>query len=603
MTEYIYSILKKYYGYNSFRNGQEEIVKNILKGTDVLAVMPTGSGKSICYQIPAIAFSGITLVISPLISLMKDQVLSLNQIGVRSAYLNSSLSYNQFRKALENAKNGMYKIIYVAPERLFTQAFLDFALNSDISLLAVDEAHCISQWGHDFRPSYTKISEFVDLLPQRPILAAFTATATEKVKKDIEKQLKLKDFYSVSTGFDRKNLYFAVEKPADKKEYLLKYLKRVKDKSGIIYCSTRKQVQEVYDFLSENGYNVGLYHGGMNDEDRNKNQEDFIFDRTQIIVATSAFGMGIDKPNVSFVLHYSIPLNIEEYYQQSGRAGRDGEYAECVLLYSGRDVRINQFLIEKGLEEAENLSEEEKSKFIENELEKLRIMVSYCNCDYCYRKFILNYFGENAQTNCSNCSNCKKIFEIDSITRECKNILSIAYNTGEKYGKSTLTEILQGFDNPKYQHYNYDNLPEFGSMHDYTKSEIYKMIYNLEGNGYIYIDTGKYSSIKLTPKGKSYIAKSENKIIKSISRKIFGITDGSYSTELETILKKYRADTAKKKGYPPYVIFNDSTLKEMVLYKPDTIEKLYGIKGLGESKISKYGKDLINIISDFTKNE
>lgn len=402
----IYELLSKYYGYTSFRNGQEEIIKNILAGRDISAVMPTGAGKSICYQIPALSFDGITLVISPLISLMQDQVRSLISIGIRAAYLNSSLSMRQIDMAINNARKGMYKIIYVAPERLTTDSFIEFASAQKISFIAIDEAHCISQWGHDFRPSYLQISDFIDKLPYRPVLAAFTATATSRVKKDIIHNLKLKDPFTLTTGFNRKNLYFAVYKPFDKEQFLLDYLSKHRDTSGIIYCSTRKSVDYVSNMLTQNGYSALPYHAGMNDNDRAYNQNEFIYDRIKIIVATSAFGMGIDKPNVHYVVHYNMPQNMEEYYQQAGRAGRDGEPSECILLYSGKDVKINQFLIEKGTEN-QNMTENEKQQFIDNELEKLKIMTFYSTAKtVCLRKRILNYFGESFNPPCNNCSIC-----------------------------------------------------------------------------------------------------------------------------------------------------------------------------------------------------
>ena len=402
-----YKFLKTYFGYDRFREGQEELIDTLLEGRDVFGIMPTGAGKSICYQIPALMFSGITLVISPLISLMKDQVAALNQVGVYAAYLNSSLTTGQYFKALEFAKRGKYKIIYVAPERLLTESFLNFALNADISFVSVDEVHCVSQWGQDFRPSYLKIVEFVDMLPKRPVVGAFTATATKEVRDDVMRILKLKSPKLITTGFDRKNLSFYVTNTKDKKSELAKILRKHYDESGIIYCITRKLVEEVYEELSTRGIEVSKYHAGLSDEERRQNQDDFIYDKTRIMVATNAFGMGIDKPDVRYVIHYNMPKNMESYYQEAGRAGRDGEKASCYLLYSPMDVRTNRFFIENNREN-EELSEAELEAVIERDQERLKQMTFYCHTKYCYRRYMLNYFGEKAELYCGNCGNCIK---------------------------------------------------------------------------------------------------------------------------------------------------------------------------------------------------
>lgn len=402
----VYEILRKYYGYSSFRSGQLEIIQQILSGRDVLAVMPTGAGKSVCYQVPALASEGITLVISPLISLMQDQVQALISMGVRGAYINSSLTSGQVAKALDNAKNGMYKIIYVAPERLMTERFLDFVSHVSIPLVAIDEAHCISQWGHDFRPSYLQIEKFINILPKRPTVAAFTATATKTVKTDISQKLNLQNPYSITTGFDRPNLYFEIDKPLDKDSFVLQYLKRNQDKSGIIYCTTRKNVDNLSELLLENNFSALPYHAGMSDEQRAKNQLDFIYDRAKIIVATNAFGMGIDKPNVRFVIHYNMPQNIEAYYQEAGRAGRDGDKVECILLYSPKDVRLNRYLIEKSTESG-NLTGEDKDIYWAEENEKLKTMTFYATSKtVCLRRRLLRYFGDRSDNQCYNCSVC-----------------------------------------------------------------------------------------------------------------------------------------------------------------------------------------------------
>lgn len=435
------SVLKEYFGHASFREGQDRITDSLLGGRDVLGIMPTGAGKSICYQVPALMFDGITIVVSPLISLMKDQVSALVQSGVAAAYINSSLTHAQYLKVLQNTESGKYKIIYVAPERLCAPAFLGICRNLNISMVAVDEAHCVSQWGQDFRPSYLKIPDFIDALNSRPVVGAFTATATGAVRDDIKTLLRLVSPLVVTTGFDRPNLFFSVMQPKNKSIELMKLIKERKNESGIVYCSTRKAVEEVCELLQKNGFAATRYHAGLDENECRRNQDDFVYDRAAIMVATNAFGMGIDKSNVSFVIHYNMPKNMESYYQEAGRAGRDSRSADCILLYSAKDVRTNQFLINNS-EPNPDLTEDEQEEVRRRDRERLKQMTFYCTTHKCLRKFILEYFGDKGPERCEKCSNCLSNHENTDITVDAQKIMSCVARTGQRYGKKVICDVL-----------------------------------------------------------------------------------------------------------------------------------------------------------------
>ena len=587
-------ILKKYYGYEQFREGQEVIIQKILEGNDVLGIMPTGSGKSICYQIPAIMSDGITIVISPLISLMKDQVDSLASLGVNVAFINSSLSYNQSMLVMENAKKGAYKIIYIAPERLETESFLNLLENINISIIAVDEAHCISQWGHDFRPSYKKISDIIDKLEKRPTVVAFTATATEIVAKDIVRLLKLNNPFTLITGFDRKNLSFNVSKPNNKMKYLIEYLQDKKTKSGIIYCITRKNVEAVHQALNESGITCTRYHAGISEKEKKKNQEDFIYDKVPIIVATNAFGMGIDKPNIRFVIHYNMPKNIESYYQEVGRAGRDGDKSECMLLFNAQDIITNKFLIEQG---DENL---DKS----NDYKKLNDMVNYCNTEKCLREYILNYFGEKVEiSNCASCGNCNNEFEMKNITVEAQKVLSCVKRMGERFGSNLTIDVLKGSNATKIKQFGFNNISTYGIMKEYQKESIKQIISYLVAEKYLNLIGTKYPTLTLTDKSYS-VLKGEQQInvrmeIKKEEINKVNKANEEFDEALFEILRTLRREIAAEENMPPYIIFGDSTLKEMCVYYPNTLEKMMEINGVGKNKLEKYCPRFIEEIQKY----
>ena len=496
-------LLKQYFGYDDFREGQKPLIDAVLSGQDVLGIMPTGAGKSLCFQIPALMMPGITLVVSPLISLMKDQVGTLNQAGIHAAYLNSSLSMGQYRKALKLAGEGRYKIIYVAPERLETEGFLQFVLSSgaEISFLAIDEAHCVSQWGQDFRPSYLKILSFLEKLPYRPVLGAYTATATPEVKEDVLNILELKSPLVMATGFDRGNLFFGVKKPRDKYQELERYLKEKEEKmpgsSGIVYCLSRKSVEEVCYRLREAGFSVTRYHAGLSDAERRENQDDFIYDRRQIMVATNAFGMGIDKPDVRFVIHYNMPKNMESYYQEAGRAGRDGEAAECILYFGASDQRTNRFLIENG-EENEELDQETRKIVLQRDLERLRQITFYCASSECLRHYILNYFGEESGIECGNCSNCLEEFEPADMTEQAEKVIRCIQDCRRSFGINLIVDVLRGADNQKIRQRNLNDNPEYKALSDMTVPGLKQLLNEMMMQGYLGLSNDDYPVLELT---------------------------------------------------------------------------------------------------------
>lgn len=522
-----YDILKKFFGYDTFRHGQDTLVDGILSGHDALGIMPTGAGKSLCYQIPALILPGITLVISPLISLMKDQVTALNQAGIHAAYLNSSLTPGQYRTAMKNMLNGQYKIVYVAPERLLTETFIEAVKSMDISMLSVDEAHCISQWGQDFRPSYLKIIDFINLFEKRPIVSAFTATATKEVKEDILALLNLNDPVQVTTGFDRKNLKFLVQRPSNKWKAALEIIESHSDECGIIYCLTRKTVEEVCANLVKNGFSATRYHAGLSDEERQHNQDDFLYDRKQIMVATNAFGMGIDKSNVRYVIHYNMPKNIESYYQEAGRAGRDGLPAECILLYSGQDVVTNQFFIDH-IEQPEDTDDETAASIREREQERLKRMTFYCFTNECLREYILHYFGEYGANYCGNCSNCLTQFEERDISGTAGKLIGCVRESRWAYGMVTITDIVHGSKNTKILRSHLDENPYYGSCEDVPVYQIRQIMNYLVMHGYLMISSDEYPVVRLTDASQDIldgqtitmkIAKEKPKASKSTSEK------------------------------------------------------------------------------------
>ena len=596
-----HEILKRYFGYDAFRTGQEALVDALLSGRDVLGIMPTGAGKSLCYQVPALMMQGVTLVISPLISLMKDQVNALVQQGVSAAYLNRSLTDAQYNRALRNAANGQYKIIYVAPERLESAAFLNMCRSVRIAMIAVDESHCVSQWGQDFRPGYLNIKKFISQLYLRPIVGAFTATATDEVKGDIIRLLGLNDPVAVTTGFDRPNLYFAVLRPNNKPAALLKLIKERRDKSGIVYCSTRKKVEDVCDMLNSGGISATRYHAGLEDSERIKNQDDFVYDRKRVMVATNAFGMGIDKSNVGFVIHYNMPKNLESYYQEAGRAGRDGSDADCILLYSKGDVQTCRYFIEN-IEYNPDLTKEQNEAFRQKEEERLKHMVFYCTTSDCLRGYMLRYFGDDYRDSCGKCSNCLTEFETADVTVEAQKILSCIIKTGQFYGIKMITDVLRGVSSDKIIRARLDKQSTFGIMKDARSAEIKYIIEKLEEQGYIISVNAKRPALRVTEmsypvlRGKAKVKIKKSKLIKNYEEKP---VLGGIDPELFNALKDVRTELAKKRGVPAFVIFSDAALADMCRKMPTTNSEFLAVSGVGQNKLDKYGEAFMKVIDKY----
>lgn len=595
------SVLKDYFGHDSFRDGQEQIVDALLDGRDALCIMPTGAGKSMCYQIPALLFDGVTIVVSPLISLMKDQVGSLVQSGVPAAYINSSLSYPQFLRVLSNVEHGKYKIIYVAPERLLTDGFLDTCKKIKISMVAVDEAHCVSQWGQDFRPSYLKIISFVESLANRPIVGAFTATATNDVKEDIKKILRLENPFEITTGFDRPNLFFGVIKSSSKDEKLIDLIRERGDRSGIVYCATRKNVEAVCELLCDNGFSAARYHAGLDEYERRKNQEDFVFDRKNIMVATNAFGMGIDKSNVTYVIHYNMPKNIESYYQEAGRAGRDGGEADCILLYSPKDVRLNRFMIENS-EGNDELTIEENEQIRERDFERLKYMTFYSTTNDCLRGFILRYFGGEKRAFCGKCSNCLSVHKLVDVTIDAQKIMSCIARTGQRYGKTVICDVLKGSKSEKILKAELNNQSTYGIMKEVTARHIFGTIDFLAEKEYISADN-ETEVLKLLPKSRDVLFGRERLVMKKVenSEKVVKThrPEVPVNSDLLDALKALRKGIASKKSVPAYVIFTDATLIDMCKKCPETPDEMLEVSGVGRTKLEKFGKQFLEEIAKF----
>lgn len=593
-------LLKEYFGHEAFRPAQETVIDNILSGKDVLAIMPTGAGKSICYQIPALMLDGVTLVVSPLISLMRDQVMALVQNGVPAAYLNSSLTARQYAEVLRRARVGAYRMIYVAPERLMTESFLAFAAEVNIPMVTVDEAHCISQWGQDFRPSYLKITDFIAQLPKRPVISAFTATATNRVRKDIVHALRLRAPEITVTGFDRKNLYFEVQQPDSKDGAVLELVRQRKGESGIIYCLTRKNVEAVCELLRGHGIDAVRYHAGLDASERQLNQEEFLCDRKPVMVATNAFGMGIDKSNVSYVIHYNMPRDMESYYQEAGRAGRDGSAADCILLFSPQDIRINKFLINQGGDNPE-LSEQEAERLRRNDLDRLQHMIDYSKSKTCLRRSLLAYFGEELKKPCGNCSVCMPDYIDADLTVDSQKLLSCIYRVvrqGYQPGKELIYEILQGKESQTVTLLNLNALSTFGIMQDKSVEQLDEITQRLADCGYLSVTEGFCPMLFPTDKAKQLIKGKKRLTVRRPAPKAKRTreTGKVENTELFQELKKVRMTLANREGVPAFVICSDATLRDMCRMMPMNIKDFLKVSGIGTVKAEKYGTAFLEVI-------
>ncbi len=629
-----HQILKTYFGHDTFRPGQEAVIDSLLSGRDVMAVMPTGAGKSACYQIPALMLEGVTLVISPLISLMKDQVNTLTQSGVPAAYINSSLTPAQYDRVCYNMANGVYKLVYVAPERLDVPAFVDICRGLTIPLIAVDEAHCVSQWGQDFRPGYLHIARFIRELDRRPTVGAFTATATDHVREDIMRLLELRTPYSLTTGFDRPNLWFGIKhsKPKDKPVALAAFLHEREGESGIIYCSTRAGVEEVCENLCRAGIDATAYHAGMSDTDRRQNQEDFLYDRKTVMVATNAFGMGIDKSNVSFVVHYNMPKSMEAYYQEAGRAGRDGTAADCLLLYTPGDVQTARYMIENG-DPNPDLTEEELATVRARDLDRLRRMSDYANTPGCLRSYILNYFGEDlpaAYTDgedtcgCGNCSNCTGGLATADITIEAQMVLSCIARTGQRLGMVLIGQILHGSRSERILEMGLDKQTTFGLMKKYSILYVKQIIKALIGQGYIRMTEGEYPILTLTETSgdilykripvtmrypadmetESRAAKKERRDTeRAASRSRKGASAGASDPALYKVLADLRFELAQAQNVPAFYIFSNATLEDMCVKLPRTPAEFLEVSGVGQAKLDRYGEVFLERISSYLDDQ
>ena len=601
--------LKILFGYDSFRAGQKSVIDSILAGRDAFAVMPTGAGKSVCYQIPAVLLPGITLVVSPLISLMQDQVKALNEAGGPAAFINSSLSEKDYNETIRRARQGIYKIIYIAPERLVTEGFLALAKSVPVSMVTVDEAHCISQWGQDFRPSYMKIVEFVKTLEKRPIISAFTATATETVREDIICTLGLQNPFTLVNGFDRENLFFQVDKPRNKEQYILKYISGHSGDSGIIYCATRKNVDNIYELLKSKGISVGKYHAGMSAVERKKMQDDFVFDYTSIVVATNAFGMGIDKSNVRFVIHYNMPQSMENYYQEAGRAGRDGLDAKCILLFSPQDIVINRFLLDH--KEMQDLDPADRETVRERDVRRLQVMERYCYTTECLRNYILKYFGENPEKPCQDCGNCLREFETLDMTEAAKKVINCVYEAKGRYGRQIIIDTVAGAKTARLEEIGAARYKSYGVLAGTNKNLLRRLIEQLVLEGYLRV--GDYQvlklgdisglknpeasvSIKITDEDKQpeKTAKTKKK-----AKSVETLTSSGY--KLFERLKKLRLEIAREESMPPYIIFSDKTLIDMAAKMPASKPEMLDVSGVGENKFAKYGERFLEVIEEYRR--